>query len=299
MSSGYSPSKLVGTLLLLLVATVLFHSGCGPSAIGNPEVDTTAIPTDLPVPTPIIEITPTLLSLLPTSTPHFDPPPSPYEACPGDYPSELRAGMPATVGLDSANVRSQPGNNQPVVAGLPAGTLITIIDGPECFEGQTWWQITTNSLPGSGWVFEADLGRAFISPVQSTGSISGKLEYPGGNPPAMRVLALHLSGDIKDGYYGYDQSAFFTDLESGQSNFTITNLPNGFYWIIAVPLDGGGTRMGGYTKRSECLVSGKSCEDHDLIPIPLHQGESKGGIVIADWSSRDDFPPLVYFAFLN
>lgn len=115
----------------------------------------------------------------------------------------------------------------------------------------------------------------------------------------MRVLALHLSGDIKDGYYGYDQTAFFTNLEAGETEFKIRNLPNGFYWIIAVPLEGISAQMGGYTKRSECLVSGRNCDEHDLIPIPLGLGEPEEDIRVADWADREIFTPLMDFDFLE
>ncbi len=278
---------------------MIFLAGCKDNSYKAPPEIATQVPTATFTLTPEIPATQPLLPRFPTSTPYLTPPPEPYEACPGDFPSELQVGMPAMVGLDSASARSQPGNDQPVVAGLSAGTLINIVGGPECFEGQTWWQITTSSMPGSGWVFEADMGRPYISPVQTTGSISGTLDYPGGDTPAMRVLALHLSGDIKDGYYGYDQVNFYTDLTAGQREFTILNLPNGFYWIIAVPLENNAGQMGAYALRSECLSNGKECEGHDLIPIPLGRGEAKNNFIIADWSDRETFTPLITFNFLD
>lgn len=281
--------------LIIIVFFVL--AGCKPILYEAPTEITTQIPTETITSTPMTETTQPLIPLFPTSTPYLPPPPEPYEACPSDLPSKLQVGMPAMVGLDSASVRMEPGNNQPVIAGLTAGTLINITGGPECFEGQTWWQITTSSMPGSGWVFESDLGRPYISPVQSTGSISGTIEYPGGTPPAMRVVALHLSGDIKDGYIGFDGGFFYTDTGAGDTKFVIRDLPNSFYWVIAYPVDGSIPEAGGYTQRAVCINQGQDCPEHTLVPIPLSMGQQVIDIRISDWTGRGVFPVFNWSQF--
>jgi hypothetical protein len=54
---------------------------------------------------------------------------------------------------DTLNVRGGPGTSYPVVGRLPAGTRVTLIEGPRTGEGLTWWRIRAGNL--EGWVVES------------------------------------------------------------------------------------------------------------------------------------------------
>jgi hypothetical protein len=82
---------------------------------------------------------------------------------PGDLPTPapvsggiLVIGGQATINTtegDTLNVRGGPGTSFPVVGRLPAGTRVTLVEGPRAGEGFTWWRIRAGNL--EGWVVES------------------------------------------------------------------------------------------------------------------------------------------------
>ena len=64
---------------------------------------------------------------------------------------------------DPLNVRSGPGIDFGIVAKVPSGTLVTILEGPRDANGYTWWRIR---LPGSqeGWAVESADGVRTLLP---------------------------------------------------------------------------------------------------------------------------------------
>ncbi|MCB9451156.1 MAG: SH3 domain-containing protein [Anaerolineaceae bacterium] len=90
-----------------------------------------------------------LLTPTPTITP-IPPTPVPTE------PPVLHIGGTAliqTTGGDPLNMRGGPGRSFDIVARLPAGVTVTILDGPREADGYRWWQIrTTNAV--EGWVVD-------------------------------------------------------------------------------------------------------------------------------------------------
>jgi hypothetical protein len=84
------------------------------------------------------------------------------------YPvSRLSLGDQAQVAkVDGSNtrLRSQPGFSQSIVGKVPEGTSLTILDGPECVDGNNWWYVRTkNGL--EGWMTEAQNGVYLIEPM--------------------------------------------------------------------------------------------------------------------------------------
>ncbi len=56
----------------------------------------------------------------------------------------------------SAQLRTNPSDEGGMIAKLPSGTQMTVLDGPEDVDGHTWWRVrTTNGK--EGWVAEDGL----------------------------------------------------------------------------------------------------------------------------------------------
>jgi uncharacterized protein YraI len=54
---------------------------------------------------------------------------------------------------DTLNVRAGPGTTFEIVARLPDGARVTLLEGPRAGEGYTWWRIRAGSA--EGWVVES------------------------------------------------------------------------------------------------------------------------------------------------
>lgn len=54
---------------------------------------------------------------------------------------------------DLLNVRAGPGTSYDILARLPDGTRVTLIEGPRAGEGYTWWRIRAGDV--EGWVVES------------------------------------------------------------------------------------------------------------------------------------------------
>lgn len=80
--------------------------------------------------------------------------------------SRISVGDQARVAqVDGSNtrLRSQPGFTQSIVGKVPEGTPLTILDGPECIDGNNWWYVRTkNGL--EGWMTESQNGIYLIEP---------------------------------------------------------------------------------------------------------------------------------------
>lgn len=63
----------------------------------------------------------------------------------------FKIGGTATV-TEGLNLRTGAGTGNSVITVLPAGTRVTLLDGPRSASGYTWWQVRTNY--GTGWVVQ-------------------------------------------------------------------------------------------------------------------------------------------------
>mgnify|MGYP005837349751 FL=1 len=71
-----------------------------------------------------------------------------YE-CPGAPPIRLRVGMTARVTPGLPNkVREQPAIGAAEVGSIPGEGIFTVIGGPRCADGYTWWQVNYQGLIG-------------------------------------------------------------------------------------------------------------------------------------------------------
>lgn len=90
------------------------------------------------------------------------------DACPQLLPPRLRIGGTARVtpGLPNA-LRTQPTiNNQisRVIGSIPSGRSFTVLNGPICADGYTWWQVNYQGMVG--WTPEGEGATYWLEPIQ-------------------------------------------------------------------------------------------------------------------------------------
>jgi len=116
---------------------------------------------------------------------------------------------------------------------------------------------------------------------QSTGVVTGSLSYPSSFIPAMTVVAFRVSGPLIDYYY--------TVTDQNDATYTISEMSNGEYYIVAYPLENT-SFAGGYTQAVPCGLS-VECTDHSLIPVLVEGGVTTSNINPGDWyASPGTFP---------
>ncbi|MHB8626114.1 MAG: SH3 domain-containing protein [Aggregatilineales bacterium] len=185
------------------------------------------------------------------------PPPPPNNSACSSLPSQVTVGMIAVVNTitpSALNVRHDPGFSSPIKFQMAAGSTFTIISGPHCADGSTWWEVGQNG--NSGWATETTnngqynyVPNGYTLPYYAGGSNPPPPPSGGGNPPptsscssapvphlsqGMRVQVLHVNGsplNVRSGP-GTGYSTLASVPEGGQ--LTITgNSPtcgNGYYW---------------------------------------------------------------------
>ena len=108
-----------------------------------------------------------------------------------NFNSRLEVGDFARVAAPALNVREAPstGADRVIEEPLPGGTQVSIIDGPECSDGYTWWLIRADAASLEGWAAEGNLDEYFLS-----GAVDPNAELGGSNANAGAVIpALDLS----------------------------------------------------------------------------------------------------------
>ena len=61
-------------------------------------------------------------------------------------------------------IREKPGFSQDILDKVPEGTIIKVLDGPQCADGNNWWKIRT-AKGLDGWMTESQNGVYLLEPV--------------------------------------------------------------------------------------------------------------------------------------
>jgi uncharacterized protein YraI len=89
------------------------------------------------------------------------------EVCPGLIPTRLDINRDAVVDLLTAahlNVREEPGLASSVIRVIPNGSVVTVVDGPECGpDNIIWWFVEFDGR--AGWVAETDQEFYILAPA--------------------------------------------------------------------------------------------------------------------------------------
>ncbi len=99
---------------------------------------------------------------------------APGQTCPGAPPQRLTVGAGARVTFTNGqplNLRAEPSGA--LVTQLQEGTEVTVLDGPQCLDDFSWWQISVvEGAAVAGWAAEGEPGSYYLEP------------WPGGPGPA-------------------------------------------------------------------------------------------------------------------
>ena len=89
-------------------------------------------------------------------------PPRP-EACPGGKEPRLTVGHTGRVTPGAANnIREEPTTASKIVGKIAGGETFTVIGGPACAQGMTWWEVQFRNF--TGWTAESDGSAYWIEP---------------------------------------------------------------------------------------------------------------------------------------
>lgn len=76
-----------------------------------------------------------------------------HETCPDNLPSRLTVGEAARVTPgDANNVRASASGGAELIGQIPGSSVFTVLDGPVCADGFTWWQVQYADI--EGWTVE-------------------------------------------------------------------------------------------------------------------------------------------------
>jgi hypothetical protein len=164
-------------------------------------------PTQVPLPT----FTPTVPPPLPTLVPT----PVDLLTCPALAP-RLQAGAQGRVIPDSGlnnNVRSRPGLSGTKIGEILSGGVFTVLSGPICASGFTWWRVNADGL--IGWTAEGESGDYFLEPV---GAVTP--------PPAARPdISIFNAAEVRE--LAQLQGQFTTALDWSPNGTTVALADNG------------------------------------------------------------------------
>ena len=128
---------LIGSIGVLFIGALVWLSGrLGPAAVAQPGITTTVI---------VFVETPSPIPPTPTTQPSPSPSPTPE-------PPRLQIGTRAVVvniGESALRLRASPGLTARVIARIPAGREVVLLEGPVVADGYTWWRVAVGSQ--SGW----------------------------------------------------------------------------------------------------------------------------------------------------
>lgn len=143
--------------------------------------------------------------------------------CPG-FNSRVNIGDFARTTSPALNIREAPQRNAERLRNpLEPGTLVEILEGPECFDGFTWWFVSAAGI--EGWVAEGNPQNTFLSaPVDPNDATTGTFDDstdPNPNPPLGTLDGRPGGGNYEEvcrntenGVVGR-ASSFDGDYESG------------------------------------------------------------------------------------
>lgn len=147
---------------------------------------------------------------------------SPVEVCDSNLPPRLTAQtylLARVLPGDANNLRETPSTSATKVGEMLGEMPFTVLDGPVCAEGYTWWSVM--STDGSrGWTVEGANGEYFLEPVYS------QFKAINGGVPLERVGSLLANGqeaNVVSNKLSYNPlQGLYVRQVSGSSLYAIT-----------------------------------------------------------------------------
>ncbi|MBA3875132.1 MAG: SH3 domain-containing protein [Anaerolineae bacterium] len=127
---------------------------------------------ELPLSTNTPNVPPTATIILPTFTPSLTPTATLAPVFPTVAAAVCNASVPprliinghgrVTPGIPN-NIREGAGTSTKYVGEIPPGGVFTILEGPTCASGMSWWKVNYNGL--TGWTPEGQAGDYWVEPA--------------------------------------------------------------------------------------------------------------------------------------
>jgi hypothetical protein len=92
-----------------------------------------------------------------------------YEACSGAPATRLHIGDRARVAMypyENQRIRKDPNKNSTILTLFRPGTLMKVLEGPECANGWVWWKVQSYTSGDIGWTAEGDANSYWLEPVE-------------------------------------------------------------------------------------------------------------------------------------
>jgi hypothetical protein len=117
-----------------------------------------------------------------------------------------------------------------------------------------------------------------MTPIPTTGLVSGRICYPSERIPAMSL------------YFSQPENDNLTELvvRENQDSYQISLDPGSYFvfaWVESYQVGGM------YTQAVQCGM-GDDCTDHSPLPISVFAGEQLAGIDVCDWVHPEESLPL-------
>lgn len=136
-------------------------------------------------------------------------------ACEDALPPNLEVGGQGRVAVDTGfflNLRTEPGLNTEEVLRLANGEVFQVVDGPQCVDGITWWQIQQFAL--MGWIAESVSGNYLVEPFEAAVLPTlAPLPLAAADLPPV-LLADNPPPTLATDFMRWDWDAFLTDMHS-------------------------------------------------------------------------------------
>jgi hypothetical protein len=136
--------------------------------------------------------TPTATKLAARPTATVTPSVPDLAGCPEALPSRLQVGQSGMVSLDppvANRVRSEPDREAEVLGQMMPGEKFSVLNGPRCADGWTWWRVRSRAQELEGWTSEGDEKTYWLQPATTPtptstptrlANVEGCIESPAG-----------------------------------------------------------------------------------------------------------------------
>jgi hypothetical protein len=138
------------------------------------------------------------LTLFALFTVHLVLPTSAQTNCPDTLPSRLVIGAEGRVLQGSANnLRDQASRTATLIGQIPAEGVFTVLEGPVCADGFTWWRVDYDGLVG--WTVEA-IGENYA--IESLAPTVTEIDFEGVTFTLTGDIATNADGSIEEEQIG-------------------------------------------------------------------------------------------------
>jgi len=190
-------------------------------------------PYTLPSPTPPPTAVP------PTEIPTATPIPRVYsDPDPNDQPLTIGGQARVNTGADSLRIRENPNADSAIVAELSAGSVVTLLDGPQTVGDLIWWQVQTEDQQ-TGWAIEG-----IVEGLVSLQTLFPLCPYPTNRIAFVAVEYVWESPeDEAAGHRPYQRDNLYTVDVDGENTCNLTGFASTGSWFTEIAWSPDGSQI--------------------------------------------------------